>query len=138
MALSGVERLVQYARDLAVEPARAPRRSERADPARPASEPSSDGIKLSLSSAATGTSPTRRAGETALAIPEAKASETTRATATDAVSETTREKATDAVSETTREKATSAAPNASRAENAVAAYQRQGAATLGQRVAIRA
>lgn len=110
MALSGVERLFQYARDLEVEPARSPRRAERPAAAQPGTASSSDGIKLSLSSAATEATPPDAVGENARA-PAAYGP---------------------------RESSTVAATNAPRAGSAVSAYQRQGAAELGQRIAVRA
>ena len=114
MAISGVERLVQYARDLNVEPARAPRQPEpptdtRAKRVR-AQEAPGDGIKLSLSSAATE------------AIPAEPSAETSK----------------DAYDSGIRANAETSAPDGTRRGNAVSAYQRQGAAPLGQRIAIRA
>ena len=109
MALSGVEKMVQFSRDLGVEPARAPRRTERAAEARPERSADSDGIKLSLSGlatgAATGAAPV---GETASAGSELGPS--------------------DPISETTDV----------RRGSPVDAYQRQGRAQIGQRIAIRA
>lgn len=134
MTLSGVERLVQHARDLAVEPERAPRRAGATNPPRPASDPSSDGIKLSLSSAATGTPPTDSTDETPRAHPTDVAPETLRAKSAEPTDEASRAKATDGP----HEKAESAAVKTLRSGNAVAAYQRPGAAALGQRIAVRA
>ena len=132
MALSGVERLVQHARDLAFEPA--PRRAETTNTRRPASEPSSDGIKLSLSSASTGTAPTGSTDETPNANPTHFGPETLRANEAEPTDEGAPVNATDGP----HEKAESASAMTSRSGNAVAAYQRQGAAALGQRIAVRA
>ena len=110
MAISGLEKLVQYAQDLAVEPSRGPRRPGRTESAAPSRESTGDGIKLSLSSAATGSAP----------APEASAASATPATYGP------------------RENTTAASTNTPRNGSAVAAYQRTGSAELGQRIAIRA
>lgn len=111
MAISGVERLVQYARELELEPAQTSRRARPSEPSRPASEASGDGIKLSLSSAVTETAP---AAEVAAPL-------------------TVSEPPVNA-----RRESSDAASNAPRRGSAADVYQRQGSATLGQRIAIRA
>ncbi len=111
MAISGVERLVQYARELELEPAQASRRARPPEPSRPASEASGDGIKLSLSSAVTETAP-----------------------AAEVIASLT-------VSEppvVARRESSEAASNAPRRGSAADIYQRQGSVPLGQRIAIRA
>lgn len=117
MAISGVERLVQYARDLGVEPARSPRRTEAPAPARPASASANDGIKLSLSSAAS----------------EASAASGTAPTDEIAGAETSRAPTADGPRERT-----AVTPTTPHAGSAVDAYRRQDPAQLGQRIAIRA
>lgn len=114
MAISGLEKLVQYAQDLAVEPSRGPRRPERTEPAAPSRERKGDGIKLSLSRAATGPAPAEGPAE--------DAAETSSTPATYGP----------------RENTTAASPITPRSGSAVAAYQRTGSAALGQRIAIRA
>ncbi|MEM9174388.1 MAG: hypothetical protein AAGC67_04080 [Myxococcota bacterium] len=111
MAISGVERLVQYARDLSVEPSRTPRPADAPAKTGPAREASGDGIKLSLTSTVT--------GATAPAEAPAAAAPTSYGPYTDAPSE--------------RPTAIAA-----RGGNAASAYQRQDAAPLGQKIAIRA
>ena len=111
MAISGVERLIQYANELGVEPARSPRRAETAEPTRRVREPSNDGIKLSLSSAAQ--------------RPEAP-------------SQITPPEAPSVALPQTLEEATGSTADAARRGSVVDAYQRPAAAPIGQRIAIRA
>ncbi|MGB0619138.1 MAG: hypothetical protein ACPGVZ_06650 [Myxococcota bacterium] len=111
MAISGVERLVQYARELELETAQTSRRARPPEPSRPASEASGDGIKLSLSSAVTETAP---AAEVAAPLTVSEPPFTARRESSDTDS------------------------NAPRRGSAVDVYQRQVSAPLGQRIAIRA
>lgn len=132
LALSGVDRLLHYARDLGVEPSRPPRRAAASEtPATRKTFPDEgDGIRLSLSSRATAPQSTAAAGTTVAASTPAAANRPEETAPLAA--------ATSAPREAKPNEATPQVP--STRGSAVDAYQRtrQGAALLGQRIAIRA